>query len=111
LILSKFYVNTGSIQVISTYVLCYDVRSEIFRRTMAVPDPVIAHKTTDYFRIDMRISYRKFHPPHSWKLSLDIQNATNRVNQERPEYDLLRHEVIFDPQASINPVISYALDF
>ncbi len=85
--------------------------SEIFRRTIEFQDQAFANKTTDYFRMDVRISYRKNMPTRSWKLSLDIQNATNRVNQERPEYDFLRKEVVFDPQASIIPVISYTLDF
>jgi len=88
-----------------------EAQSEIFRRTIEIQDQAFANKTTGYFRIDLRISYRKNLPTRSWKLSLDIQNATNRVNQERPEYDLLRHEVIFDSQASIIPVISYTLDF
>ncbi len=88
-----------------------EARSEIFRRTIEIQDQAFANQTTFYFRMDLRISYRKNLPTRSWKLSLDIQNATNRVNQERPEYDFLRHEVVFDPQSSIIPVISYTLDF
>ncbi len=85
--------------------------SELFRRTVEFQDQAFANKTIFYFRMDLRISYRKNLPNRSWKLSLDIQNATNRVNEERPEYDLLRNEVVFDPQSSIIPVISYTLDF
>jgi len=87
------------------------VKSEIFRRTIEIQDEAYANKTTNYFRVDLRISYRKNLPTRSWKLSLDIQNATNRINQERPEYDFLRQEVVFDPQSSIIPVLSYILDF
>ena len=85
--------------------------SEMFRRTIEIQDQAFANKTIYYFRMDLRISYRKNLPTRSWKLSLDIQNATNRVNEERPEYDFLLQKVIFDPQSSIIPIISYTLDF
>ena len=65
----------------------------------------------DYFRIDMRLAFRKNREKYSWRLSLDIQNLTNRTNPKRPFYDPWQNEIVFDPMSGLVPVLSYILDF
>ncbi|MGB1248747.1 MAG: TonB-dependent receptor [Chitinophagales bacterium] len=35
----------------------------------------------NYFRLDTRVAYIRNKPKYAWTLSLDIQNATNRINE------------------------------
>ncbi len=65
----------------------------------------------DYFRIDFRAAFRKNREKYSWRLSLDIQNITNRTNPKRPFYDPWQNEIVFDPMSGLVPVLSYILDF
>ncbi len=64
-----------------------------------------------YFRMDFRAAFRKNKDKFSWRLSLDIQNITNRINPKRPVYDPWQNRVIFDPMSGLIPVLSYILDF
>ncbi len=65
----------------------------------------------DYFRIDLRAAFRKNREKYSWRLSLDIQNLTNRTNPKRPFYDPWQNSIVFDPMSGLVPVLSYILDF
>lgn len=50
-----------------------------------VDDPVsfepFAQRLSNYFRLDTRVAYTRNKPKYAWTLSLDIQNATNRINE------------------------------
>lgn len=74
-------------------------------------DQAFVPKVDDYFRIDLRISYRKNKRKHSSVLSLDIQNVTNRENiytQYFDEDDMKLEKVT---QLGLLPVLNYRLEF
>ncbi|HSI91174.1 MAG TPA: hypothetical protein VK927_08655, partial [Adhaeribacter sp.] len=68
-------------------------------------------KADDYFRTDLRISYRKNRPKASYILSLDIQNVSNRLNTYRQVYDRQKKEIVMATQSGLIPVLNYLIEF
>lgn len=68
-------------------------------------------KHPDYFRTDLRVSWRKNKPGYTRTLSLDIQNVTSQQNVAFLYYDTFLKEVKTKYQLGIIPVIAYRVDF
>jgi len=86
-------------------------RSEVECRAVYDDELAFTDRNINFFRMDLRLSFRKNNPGHTWKLSLDLQNLTNYQNPTRPGYDRWSNEVTFGFNTSIIPVISYTIDF
>ena len=65
----------------------------------------------DYFRTDLKLSYRKNKPRASYIISLDIQNVTSRLNMYDQWYDSKKQEVLVRTQAGLVPVLNYRIEF
>jgi hypothetical protein len=65
----------------------------------------------DYWRPDLRISWRKNKPNYTRTLSLDIQNVANHQNVAFTYYDSFLQRVETRYQLGIIPVIVYRVDF
>ncbi len=65
----------------------------------------------DYYRLDMRFAYRKNKPNYYWMLSLDLQNATNKLNEQNQEYDPLNNVLTWRFQSERIPALSFTVDF
>lgn len=72
-----------------------------------------AERISPYFRPDIRVAYRKDNPNSAWTLSLDIQNAIGRRNEDNIER-------VFDPdtgvwtdriQSGLTPILSFQVDW
>ncbi len=70
-----------------------------------------ALKADDYFRADLRVSYRKNRPRASHIFSLDVQNVTNRLNMYRQYYDQEKREIATITQAGLIPFLNYRIEF
>jgi len=68
-------------------------------------------KYPNYFRTDLRVSWRKNKPGYTRTLSIDIQNVTARQNVAYDYYDTFLQEVKTKYQLGIIPVIAYRVDF
>ncbi|MGB0525793.1 MAG: TonB-dependent receptor domain-containing protein, partial [Flammeovirgaceae bacterium] len=68
-------------------------------------------KVADYFRVDMRLSYRKNKKKHATIISLDIQNVTNRENIYTQFFDEDDMHVETVTQLGLLPVLNYRLEF
>ncbi len=70
-------------------------------------------KVPDYFRTDLRISFRKNNHRTSWTISLDVQNVLNKKNIDALQriYDPDLNEWIYDKQSPLTPVISFQWDW
>lgn len=64
-------------------------------------------KYPDYFRTDLRVSWRKNKPGYTRTLSIDIQNVTSQKNVAYQYYDTFLKEVKTKYQLGIIPVIAY----
>jgi hypothetical protein len=65
----------------------------------------------DYFRTDIRFSYRKNRPKASFIISLDLQNATNRLNVYSKFYDEDKQEMRTYYQTGLIPILNYRIEF
>ncbi|MEL6141393.1 MAG: TonB-dependent receptor, partial [Bacteroidota bacterium] len=64
-----------------------------------------------YYRIDTGINYRKNNRKTAWRLSLDIQNTTNRNNAFEQFYSARQDRIVTSTQLGLIPVLNYRLEF
>ncbi len=74
-------------------------------------DEPFTESLDNYFRIDLRIAYRKNKPKYYWMLSLDIQNLTNYQNVRNQEYDPFLNDLFTIYQSDRIPALSFTIDF
>jgi hypothetical protein len=65
----------------------------------------------NYFRTDLRVSWRKDKPGYTRTLSVDIQNLTNYQNVAFIYFDTFLQDTVSKYQLGIIPVIAYRVDF
>lgn len=68
-------------------------------------------KLPDYFRLDLRLSFRKNKPKYTRTFAIDIQNLTSQQNESYHYYDLLQQKIVTKFQLGIIPVLVYRIDF
>ncbi|MBL7873458.1 MAG: TonB-dependent receptor [Cyclobacteriaceae bacterium] len=68
-------------------------------------------KYPNYFRTDLRVSWRKNKPGYTRTWSIDIQNLTGQSNVAYQYYDTFLKQVTTKYQLGIIPVIAYRVDF
>ncbi|WP_353721670.1 carboxypeptidase-like regulatory domain-containing protein [Dyadobacter sp. 676] len=64
-----------------------------------------------YFRTDLRVSYTKNKKRTTSTISLDLQNATNRLNALESYYNKREDRVKVVTQTGLLPVLNYRLEF
>lgn len=82
-------------------------------------DPVLdqskafTEQVADYFRPDLRVSYRKNGKNAAWQLALDIQNVANRKNIDAlsRSYDPDTNAWVYRNQSGLTPILSFQIDF
>jgi hypothetical protein len=65
----------------------------------------------DYYRIDVRISFRINRPKTGHLIALDVQNVTNRKNHFLEEYDPDTGQIEQAYQIGILPIVLWRLYF
>lgn len=65
----------------------------------------------NYFRIDVRVSMKRNFKRYTRTISLDLQNATNRLNVGGQYYDETNREIKYWYQSGIIPILAYRLEF
>jgi hypothetical protein len=68
-------------------------------------------KLPDYFRFDLRLSWRKHKTSYSRTLSLDIQNVLNLQNVAYHYYDSYRQERSAQNHLGVIPILAYRVEF
>jgi Carboxypeptidase regulatory-like domain len=68
-------------------------------------------KLPDYWRPDLRVSWRKNKAGYTRTLSIDIQNLANHLNVAYYYYDTFTRDVEVKYQLGIIPVLVYRVDF
>lgn len=69
------------------------------------------NKLPDYFRLDVRLSFRKNKPGYTRTFAIDIQNLTSQQNESLHYYDLHQGKIVTKYQLGIIPVLVYRIDF
>ncbi|MFD2246385.1 TonB-dependent receptor [Pontibacter ruber] len=80
-------------------------------REVLVEDQRYSLQASDYFRTDVRVSYRKNKPKASYILSLDLQNLTGRLNVYGIYYDRVKGDVETIRQMGLVPMLNYRIEF
>jgi hypothetical protein len=70
-----------------------------------------SEQAPNYYRADIRVSYRKNNPKASHIISLDIQNVSNRLNVYNKYYDEDKAEIATSYQTGLIPVLNYRIEF
>ncbi len=86
-------------------------KSRELGRPVMVWDRRYAERAGNYFRVDLRISYRINKPKFSSVVSLDIQNTTNRQNVFSTEYNAQTQQITYSYQLGLIPVLNYRIEF
>lgn len=84
--------------------------SKLQNKEIRIYDEAFDTKAPDYFRVDLGISYRRNKPTWSWVLSLDIQNATNRLNIWDEYYSNEQKEMIKYYMVGLVPVLNFRIE-
>jgi hypothetical protein len=65
----------------------------------------------NYYRLDLRVSYRKNRPKASYILSLDLQNATNHLNPFNQFYNEEKGLIETSYHTGLLPILNYRIEF
>jgi hypothetical protein len=68
-------------------------------------------KLKDYFRLDLRLSFRKNKPKYTRTFAIDIQNLTSQQNEAYRYYDAVQQKIVTKFQLGIIPILVYRIDF
>ena len=68
-------------------------------------------KLANYFRLDVRLSFRKNKPGYTRTFAIDIQNLTSQQNQAYQYYDRVQASTVWKYHLGIIPVLVYRVDF
>jgi hypothetical protein len=65
----------------------------------------------NYFRPDIKISYRINYEKYSHEFGINIDNFSNSQNVQSIEYDKVRNKVGYSYQVGIFPIVQYKIEF
>lgn len=85
--------------------------SQLAGETFYDPNNLYAEKLGDYFRLDLRLSFRKNKPGYTRTFAIDIQNLTNQQNDAYQYYDRVQAKTVMKYHLGIIPLLVYRVDF
>lgn len=85
--------------------------SQLGGETFYDPNNLYAEKLGDYFRLDLRLSFRKNKPGYTRTFAIDIQNLTNQQNDAYQYYDRVQAKTVMKYHLGIIPILVYRVDF
>jgi outer membrane receptor protein involved in Fe transport len=68
-------------------------------------------KLKDYFRMDLRVYWKRNKPNFTRTWSLDIQNLANTQNEAYSYYDFRATKIVQQFQLGLIPVLNYKVEF
>lgn len=85
--------------------------SEIAKRTVFITTDPFTEKFPDYFRTDLRFSFKKDKAGFTRTFALDLLNLSNRSNIAFRRYDIVSKTVVDKIGLGLIPLLSYRLEF
>jgi hypothetical protein len=86
-------------------------QSKIKNETVYDDKNAFSESFSDYFRMDVRIAYRKDKPKYSQEIAIDVQNITNKSNPLYMTYDVKTGETKTMYQLKLTPMMQYKITF
>lgn len=81
------------------------------REAISIDSVAYTQTYRNYFRPDLRVSYRQNKPKYSWTISLDLGNIVDYKNILRQYYDKQKNELAYKYQMGFIPVLAFQVDF
>lgn len=72
---------------------------------------IFEDKLKDYFRLDLRLNWRKNKGRYTRTIAVDIQNLLGTKNEAYHYYDNVKEKVVTQYQLGLIPVLVYRIDF
>ncbi len=85
--------------------------SQAADRPVFIESQAFTQRNTNYFRPDLRISYKINKAKASHEISLDVQNFINRMNVYGQFYDDDKKEIRETYQLGLIPLLNYRIEF
>jgi hypothetical protein len=86
-------------------------KSTAGREAITIDSLAFTQTYRNYFRPDIRVSYRQNKPKYSWMLSLDLGNFIDYKNILRQYYDKQTNSLEYRYQMGLIPVLAFQVDF
>ena len=86
-------------------------KSQAARQEVKIENLAYSEQLPDYFRPDVKITYRLDGKKISQEWALDVQNVVNRKNAFIQKYNIDQEKVVVVPQIGIFPVVQYRITF
>ena len=87
------------------------VASDIAKRTVFITSDPFTERFPNYFRTDLRFSFKKDKAGFTRTFAIDLLNLTNRPNVSFQRYDIVSKEVVSKIGLGLIPLMSYRLEF
>jgi hypothetical protein len=88
-----------------------EAASRTLNYTVYDPSQPYAQSLKDYYRVDLRLSWRKDKGKYTRTIALDIQNLAGIKNEAYHYFDVFQDKVLTQYQVGIIPVLVYRVDF
>lgn len=85
--------------------------SRLAGRTLYDYSAPYAVQLKDYWRADLRLSWRKDKPGYTRTIAIDVQNVAATKNEAYRYFDAFQDQVVTQYQVGIIPVLVYRIDF
>lgn len=85
--------------------------SQTLGRSVSAVDQGFTQQLPDYFRIDLRLMWRKHSTKSTHTLSLDVQNLSNTQNVAFYFYDRSQNVLLPKYQLGLIPILNYRVEF
>lgn len=85
--------------------------SNLANETVRIDSLAFTQQYKDYFRLDLKISWRKNSRKLTHEVSLDIINLLNTKNVLSQTYDVTTNQLRYEYQLELLPVLYYKIDF
>ncbi len=86
-------------------------KSKLYKQTIEDINRPFSIQLKDYFRTDIKVSFRNNHKKFNSIWSLDIQNVSNTKNIGGQYYDVEKQEIKTWYQNPLIPILSYKIEF
>jgi hypothetical protein len=86
-------------------------KSAAYEQTITDDTRPFTVQLPDYFRTDIKLSYRVNHARYNSILSLDVQNVSNHKNVGGRYYDIEKKQMMTWYQSPLIPILSYKIEF
>ena len=79
--------------------------------TMYDESKAFENKLHDYFRLDLRLNWRKNKPGYTRTIAIDIQNVLNTQNEAYHYFDHIKNKINTQYQLGVIPILVYRIEF